>query len=108
MTRKLKRFKNEGDHSLNTMVESKDPEIVYTIVESIFYGIENDLSAVECFEVESSSAITTFKMARVEWKGCLVKCLDDMISYEDYEMCTKIQEYKKSLDQKYLEAKKDI
>jgi len=108
MSRKLRRFKNEGDHSLKTMVESKDPEIVYTIVEAIFFGVDNELSAVECFEVESPNSIVTFKMARIEWSGCLIKCLDDMILYEDYEMCTKIQLYKKMLDQKYIETKKDI
>lgn len=107
-TRKLKRFKNEGDDSLKTMVESKDPEIVYTIVESIFFGIDNELSAVECFEVESPTSIVTFKMAKVEWIGCLTKCLDNMIDYEDYEMCTKIQQYKKSMEQKSIGPKKDI
>ena len=108
MSRKLKRFKNDGDRSLKTMVESKDPEIVYTIVDSIFCGLDNDISAVECFEVESPSSIVTFKMAKVEWSGCLTKCLDDMIIYEDYEMCTKIQGYRKKLDQKYIGDKKDI
>ena len=102
MARKLKRFKNTGEGSLKDMIESKDPDIVYTVVESIIYGIDNQLSAVECFEVESESSFIIFKMAKVEWIGCLEKCLKDMIRYEDYEMCCKIQDYKKILEGKYL------
>lgn len=108
MVRKLKRFKSEGDNSLKNMLDSKDPEIIYTIVESIFYGIDKKLSAVECFEVESSSSIVTFKMAKVEWEGCLDKCLNDLASYEDYEMCIRIQDYKKILNTKSLGTGKDI
>ncbi len=108
MTRKLKRFKSDGDNSLKNMIDSKDPEIIYTILESIFYGIDKKLSSVECFEVESSSSIVTFKMAKVEWDGCLEKCLNDVASYEDYETCIKIQDYKKRLNTKSITTGKDI
>ena len=108
MTRKLRRFKNDDGDSLKNMIESKDPEIVYTVLDSIFYGIDNKLSAVECFEVESPDQIITFKMARVEWLGCLCKCLNDISDYEDYETCIKIQEYKKILEAKLIDSGRDI
>lgn len=108
MPRKLKRFKSSGEDSLKTMVESKDPEIVYTVLGSIYYGIDKGLDAVECFEVESTESIVTFKMSRGEWKICLGKLLEDMVVYEDYESCLTIQKYIKILEMKCIEVKKDI
>jgi len=108
MTRKLKRFKSEGDNSLREMVDSRDPEIIYTILESIFYGVDKKLSTVECFEVEDPTSIVTFKIAKVEWEGCLDKCINDVAALEDYETCIKIQKYKKKINTRSLSAGKDI
>ena len=108
MERKLKKFKQDDTHNLEKMVESRDPEIVYPITESIFYGIDNNLMAVDCFEIEKDDCITTYKMARGEWKASLNRLLIDMIDYEDYESCSKIQNYLIRLNMKYIESKKDI
>ena len=97
MKRILKRFRNDGETPLKSLIESKDPEIVYTVVDSIFYGIDNDLSSVECFIVEGDEKDVTFKMSSTEWIACLEKCLMDMIRYEDYEMCIKMKEYKEKI-----------
>lgn len=102
MSRYLRRFKNDEEKSLQGMVESRDPEIIYTILEAIFYGIDRKMDTVECFEIESPSSIVTFKMPRPEWLGCLTKCIDDMIDLEDYEMCSTIQKYLKKLSQKKI------
>ena len=97
MSRMLRRFKNDGDGSLKEMVESKDPAIVYEVVNSIIYGIEHKLDRVECFEIENASKVIVFKMDRSEWQGCLEKCLPNMISYEDYEICQVMKEQIKLL-----------
>ena len=81
MSRKLKKFKQDGNQNLKELVESRSPEIVYPIAEAIFYGIENDLTAVDCFEIESKDQIITYKMARVEWEATLTRLLEDMINY---------------------------
>lgn len=91
----LQRFKKE---EFDDILNNKNPLIWDCVIGSILIGIDRGFQSVSCFEVESPTIITTFKMARCEWPATLQNALEFYISKEEYEICGLIKEYQQKLN----------
>jgi hypothetical protein len=96
MARMIRRFDFDSDEiTVDALVSTNDPEIVYEILRGIFYGIGSGHEVVDLFEIKTSCGDQTFSIGMKQWKKALDKCMSAMIECEDYETCVEIQ---KALD----------
>jgi hypothetical protein len=92
MARMIRRFKiDKSELTQEALLTTQDPEIVYEIINGIFYGMERDRKSVDLFEVQTLNDIQIFSIPRTKWKKALEKSLSKMIEIEDYEMCSSIK-----------------
>ena len=96
MARMIRRFDFDSDEiTVDALVSTNDPEIVYEILRGIFYGIGSGHETVDLFEIKTSCGNQTFSIGMKQWIKALDKCMTAMIECEDYETCAEIQ---KALD----------
>lgn len=91
MTKKLQ-YIEESDF-WNDM-DSKNPELVYEVVNQIIHEIETESKKrkLKIFEVYiKDEYIIDFVVQKQDWFDMLENLLEDMIKYEDYNMCNKIK-----------------
>lgn len=98
MARMIRRFKTDkSELTQDALLTTQDPEIVYEIINGIFYGMERNKKSVDLFEIQTSNDIQVFSIPRTKWKKALEKSLSKMIEIEDYEMCSSIKKAIESL-----------
>lgn len=89
----IRRFDTKSKNiTKDALLTTQDPEIIYEILNGIFYGIKNDLQEVDLFEIKDGEDFQTFCIPRTKWKKALEKCMSKMIEIENYEMCSLIKE----------------
>lgn len=100
MARMIRRFKIEkSELTQEALLTTQDTEIVYEIINGIFYGIERNKKSVDLFEIQTLNDIQVFSIPKSKWKKALEKSLSRMIEIEDYEICSAIKKAIEALTQ---------
>lgn len=88
----LKRFDLDGsDFTIDSLIEINNPDIIYEIIHGIFYGVAKGEEKIEVFEIKTKERNQVFTLHRRNWIKSLNKCMESMISIEDYETCSEIK-----------------
>ena len=101
MTNKPKqiKFELEDDSNMQAFLQSKKYEFSKTIAQFLCWALENNIDSFIFAEAEilhaKSGYVEILKLGckRDEYLDALQKQLKNLIEFEEYEMCPKIQEW---------------
>jgi hypothetical protein len=85
----------EHEDDFIRMLKERHETLVTAMVKGVLDAAERGLKKVDLIEVQSGSKRGYYVVTAIakEYGTMLKSCLDDMIRYENYELCAKIKNY---------------
>jgi len=75
-------------------LKNRDKDLVIKLVKSVLHAIKTKKKTVDIFQVIFKNMKEyTFSLDKDQYKECLSNCLDDMVKYEEYELCANIRDF---------------
>ena len=89
-----------------SMMRQRDPELIMKMVKCVLSATKRNKESIDIFDItfkDTSSLV--FTIDKPQYRDLLIKCLDDMIGIEEYELCA---DMKKQIDKKTKKKKEPI
>ena len=88
------------------MMKERDSELIMKMVKCVLSATKRNKESIDIFDISfKDTSSLVFTIDRPQYKDLLIRCLDDMIGIEEYELCA---DMKKQIDKKTKKKKEPI
>jgi hypothetical protein len=89
-----------------SMMRQRDPELIMKMVKCVLSATKRNKPKIDIFDISfKDTSSLVFTIDRPQYKDLLIRCLDDMIVIEEYELCA---DMKKQIDKRTKKKKEPI
>lgn len=89
------KIKTKSDDEFLEMLKERDEALVTAMVNGVLDAVEKGMKKVDLIEVQLGDMKGHYVVTAIakEYSKMLESCLEDMVRFENYELCAKIKKY---------------